>query len=82
MSLEIVTPKDFMGGVMNGLAQRRGKVTGNEQRDQVTVLSGEAPLSQMFGYATDLRSASQGRATYSMIFSHFDNAVVSDQFIG
>lgn len=82
MSLEIVTPKDFMGGVMNGLAQRRGKVTGNEQRDQVTVLSGEAPLSQMFGYATDLRSVSQGRATYSMIFSHFDNAVVSDQFIG
>ncbi len=82
MSLEIVTPKEFLGGVMNGLAQRHGRVTANEPRDSVQVLRGEAPLSQMFGYATDLRSASQGRATYSMIFSHFDTAVRTDQFVG
>ncbi|MEZ4648953.1 MAG: elongation factor G [Candidatus Eisenbacteria bacterium] len=82
MSLEIVTPKEFVGGVMSGLGQRRGRVTANEPRGQVQVLEAEAPLSQMFGYATDLRSASQGRATYSMIFSHFDTAVMNDQFVG
>jgi elongation factor G len=74
MSLEIVTPREFVGGVMNGLAQRHGRVLGTEMREMVQILKAEAPLSQMFGYATDLRSASQGRATYSMIFSHFDVA--------
>ena len=74
MSLEIVTPREFVGGVMNGLAQRHGRVLGAEMREMVQILKAEAPLSQMFGYATDLRSASQGRATYSMIFSHFDVA--------
>jgi elongation factor G len=76
MSLEIVAPRDFVGGVMSNLASRRGRVIGTEMRDQVQILKAEAPLSQMFGYATDLRSASQGRATYSMIFSHFEE--VSD----
>ncbi|MEZ4653274.1 MAG: EF-Tu/IF-2/RF-3 family GTPase [Candidatus Eisenbacteria bacterium] len=74
MSLEIVTPRDFVGGVMNGLAQRQGRVLGTEMRELVQILDAEAPLAQMFGYATDLRSASQGRATYSMLFSHFDVA--------
>lgn len=74
MSLEIVTPRDFVGGVMNGLAQRHGRILGTEMREMVQILKAEAPLSQMFGYATDLRSASQGRATYSMLFSHFDVA--------
>ena len=74
MSLEIVTPREFVGGVMNGLAQRHGRVLGTEMREMVQILKAEAPLSQMFGYATDLRSASQGRATYSMLFSHFDVA--------
>jgi elongation factor G len=82
MSLEIVTPQEFVGGVMSGIAQRRGRVTANEPRGQVQVLEAEAPLSQMFGYATDLRSASQGRATYTMLFSHFDTAVPTDQFVG
>jgi len=81
MSLEIVAPREFVGSVMNNLAARRGQVIGTEMRDQVQVLRARAPLSQMFGYATDLRSASQGRATYSMLFSHYDEAIVPDGFV-
>ncbi len=72
MSLEIVTPREFTGGILSNLAARHGRVIGTETREQIQILRAEAPLSSMFGYATDLRSASQGRATYSMIFSHYD----------
>jgi len=72
MSLEIVTPREFTGGILSNLAARHGRVVGTETREQIQILRAEAPLSNMFGYATDLRSASQGRATYSMIFSHYD----------
>ncbi len=81
MSLEIIVPREFVGGVMSNLAARRGHIVGTEMRDQIQVLKGEAPLSQMFGYATDLRSVSQGRATYSMLFSHFEEVAAPQTFL-
>jgi len=72
MTLEIVTPREFTGGILSNLAARHGRVLGTETRELVQIVKAAAPLSRMFGYATDLRSASQGRATYSMIFSHYD----------
>jgi elongation factor G len=77
VSLEIVSPREFTGGVLANLAARHGRVLHTDTREQVQIIRGEAPLSKMFGYATDLRSASQGRATYSMLFSHFE--VVTDR---
>lgn len=77
MSLEIVSPREFTGGVLSNLASRQGRVLRTDTRDQVQIIRAEAPLSKMFGYTTDLRSASQGRATYSMLFSHFE--VVADR---
>jgi elongation factor G len=71
MSLEIITPADFMGEVIGDLTSRRGRVLQIEPRHEVQVIMGEAPLGSMFGYATDLRSSTQGRATYSMQFSHY-----------
>ncbi len=81
MSLEIVVPREFVGGVMSNLSARRGRIVGSEMRDDVQILKGQAPLSQMFGYATDLRSASQGRGTYSMLFSHYDEVQVQNGFV-
>jgi elongation factor G len=72
VQLEILVPKDFVGSVVQSLAQRGGRLLGTEMRGAVQILNAEAPLSRMFGYATDLRSASQGRATHSMLFSRFD----------
>jgi elongation factor G len=77
VSLEIVSPREFAGGVLSNLAARHGRVLRTDTREQVQIIRAEAPLSKMFGYATDLRSASQGRATYSMLFSHFE--VVTDR---
>jgi elongation factor G len=77
VSLEIVSPREFTGGVLSNLAARQGRVLRTDTREQVQIIRAEAPLSKMFGYATDLRSASQGRATYSMAFSHFE--VVTDR---
>jgi elongation factor G len=71
MSVEVVTPEEFMGNVIGELNARRGKVTGMEPRAGVQVIGSEVPLSTMFGYATDLRSATQGRATFTMQFSHY-----------
>ena len=70
--LEILVPKEFVGGVVNSLAARGGRMTGTEAGETVHVVTAEAPLSRMFGFATDLRSVSQGRATHSMLFSRFD----------
>ncbi len=72
MRLEILCPKEFVGGVANGLAARGGRLLGTEIGEQIQILKAEAPLSTMFGFATDLRSASQGRATYSMLFDRYD----------
>jgi elongation factor G len=71
MEVEVVTPDDFLGDVMGDLNSRRGQVEGMEPRGNGQVVKSKVPLAEMFGYATDLRSMTQGRATYSMQFSHY-----------
>jgi elongation factor G len=71
-AVEVVTPEEFMGDVIGDLNRRRGQVSGMEQRGNAQVVSGHVPLSEMFGYATDLRSNTQGRATYTMQFDRYD----------
>jgi elongation factor G len=71
MSVEVVTPEDYMGDVIGNLSSRRGKVEGMEQRGNSHVVKSQVPLAEMFGYATDLRSRTQGRATYSMQFNSY-----------
>jgi len=72
MRLEIVCPGDFVGAVHQQIAARSGRISGTELRDDVRVLRARAPLSKMFGYATDLRSATQGRGSYTMVFALYD----------
>jgi len=72
MAVEVVTPEDFMGDVIGDLSSRRGKIQGMEGRGGAQVISAQVPLAQMFGYATDVRSKTQGRATYTMQFSHYE----------
>jgi len=74
MKVEAVTPEDYMGDVMGDLNRRRGLVQGMEDAPAGKVIRANVPLSEMFGYATDLRSMSQGRATYSMEFLHYAEA--------
>ena len=71
MKVEVVTPDDYMGDVMGDLSSRRGKLGGMEQRGNSQVINAQVPLSEMFGYATDLRSRTQGRATYTMQFDSY-----------
>jgi elongation factor G len=71
MSIEIITPEEFMGQVISDLNSRRGKTTRVEYRGGTNVIVGEVPLANMFGYATDLRSLTQGRATFTLQFSHY-----------
>jgi len=71
MAVEVVTPGEFMGDVMGDLNSRRGHIDGMEQRGNAQVINATVPLSMMFGYATDLRSTTQGRATYTMQFKHY-----------
>ncbi|MEE8184824.1 MAG: elongation factor G [Thermodesulfobacteriota bacterium] len=72
MSIEAVTPEEYMGDVIGDLNSRRGKIQTMTQRGKVQIISAQVPLSSMFGYATDLRSKTQGRASYTMQFSHYD----------
>ena len=72
MSVEVVTPEEFMGDVIGNLSGRRGKVSGMEPRGGAQVITAEVPLKEMFGYATELRSMTQGRASYTMQFSHYE----------
>ncbi len=74
MAVEVVTPENYMGDVMGDISSRRGKVTGMEMRNNTQVIGARVPLAEMFGYATDLRSATQGRATYSMQFESYEPA--------
>lgn len=74
MSVEVVTPEDYMGDVMGDLSRRRGLVQGMEDSPAGKIVRAEVPLSEMFGYSTDLRSATQGRATYTMEFSKYAEA--------
>jgi elongation factor G len=71
-AVEVVTPEEFMGEVIGDLNRRRGQVSGMEQRGNAQVVTGHVPLAEMFGYATDLRSNTQGRATYTMQFERYD----------
>jgi elongation factor G len=71
-AVEVVTPEEFMGDVIGDLNRRRGQVSGMEQRGNAQVISAHVPLSEMFGYATDVRSNTQGRATYTMQFERYD----------
>jgi elongation factor G len=73
MSVEVVTPEEYMGDVMGDLNSRRGKIHSMEKRGNAQVIRAEVPLAEMFGYATDLRSKTQGRATYTMQFSHYED---------
>jgi len=72
MDVEVVTPADYMGDVMGDLSARRGKIGGMTQRAQAQVIAASVPLAEMFGYSTTLRSMSQGRAVYTMEFSHYE----------
>ncbi len=72
MAVEVTTPEDFLGDVIGDLSRRRGKVQGQEQRGTGLVVDAFVPLSEMFGYSTDLRSATQGRASYSMQFERYE----------
>ena len=74
MKVEVVVPKDYMGDVMGDLAGRRGRIQSQEDRGGTQIINARVPLSEMFGYATDLRSRTQGRATYSMHFEHYEQA--------
>jgi len=74
MAVEVVTPEDYMGDVMGDLSRRRGLVQGMEDSPAGKIINAEVPLAEMFGYSTDLRSATQGRATYSMEFAKYAEA--------
>jgi elongation factor G len=71
-SVEVVTPEEFMGDVIGDLNRRRGQINGMEQRGNAQVITAHVPLAEMFGYATDMRSATQGRATYTMQFDRYE----------
>jgi elongation factor G len=73
MDVEVTTPEDYMGEVIGDLNGRRGKVEGMTQRGNSQVIRAQVPMSEMFGYATDLRSKTQGRATYSMQFNSYQD---------
>jgi len=74
MSVEVVVPKEFMGEVVGDFNSRRGRVEGMESRDSARVINAQVPLAHMLGYATDLRSMTQGRATYTMEFKRYVEA--------
>jgi elongation factor G len=77
MKVEVVTPEDYMGDVMGDLNRRRGMVQGMDDSPSGKIIRAEVPLAEMFGYATDLRSQTQGRATYTMEFDHYAEAPAS-----
>jgi elongation factor G len=71
-SVEVVTPEDFLGEVIGDLSRRRGRGEGQERRGNALAVTARVPLSEMFGYATDLRSNTQGRATHTMQFEAYE----------
>ncbi len=72
MAVEVVVPEEYMGDVMGDLSSRRGRIMGMDSRGGAQVINAHVPLANMFGYSTDLRSATQGRATYTMVFDHYE----------
>jgi elongation factor G len=83
MRIEVVVPAEFMGDIINDLNSRRGRVRSMEAKSGTQIVKARVPLAEMFGYATDLRSRTQGRATYSMHFDRYEQVprVVSDEVI-
>lgn len=79
MAVEVIVPDEYLGDVMGDLTSRRGQIKGMMPRNDAQVLSGYVPLAEMFGYATDLRSITQGRAVFTMQFDHYDPAPASVQ---
>lgn len=84
MSLEVVTPEEFVGEVMGEINSRRGRITGMDSRGSIQTVQAQAPLATMFGYATVLRSATQGRATFTMQFDHYEpvSAALAEEILG
>jgi elongation factor G len=78
MAVEVVAPGDYMGDVIGDLSSRRGKISGMDQRGDAQVITATVPLSEMFGYSTSLRSATQGRAVYSMQFAQYEEVPKSE----
>ena len=72
MKVEVVTPDNFMGDVIGDLSSKRGLMSGSEERSGAQVIRAFVPLASMFGYSTDLRSMTQGRASYTMEFDHYE----------
>ena len=72
MKVEVVMPEEYLGDIMGDITSRRGRVEGMEARGNAQVVSAQVPLSEMFGYATSLRSSTQGRGTYTMVFDHYE----------
>jgi len=83
MALEVITPGDFIGDVSADLSSRRGKITRLEPQNEVQMIEASVPLAEMFGYATQLRSSTQGRATFTMQFSHYERvpSAISEEVI-
>jgi elongation factor G len=77
MAVEVRTPEDYMGDVIGNISSRRGKVEGMDQIGNAQVIRSQVPLAEMFGYATDLRSRTQGRATYTMQFASYQEVPAS-----
>ncbi len=84
MKVEVLVPEEYLGDIMGNITARRGKVSGMEIRNNVQVIDAMCPLSEMFGYATDLRSRTQGRGTFTMQFDHFEEVSksVQEQILG
>ena len=83
MSVEATTPEEYMGDVIGHLNSKRGRVEGMSKRGNAQIIKAMVPLAEMFGYATNLRSMTQGRATYSMTFSHYEEVprAVRDEIV-
>ena len=79
MKVEITVPEEYMGGVMGDVSSRRGRIEGMEALSGAQIIRSFIPLSEMFGYATTLRSRTQGRGTYAMTFDHFEEVPKSVQ---
>ncbi len=74
MKVEIVTPEDYLGDVMGDVSRRRGVLQGSDETPSGKIINAMIPLGEMFGYATSLRSQTQGRATFTMEFDHYEPA--------
>lgn len=72
MEVDVTIPEDYLGDIMGHISARRGRIEGSEVRGNTTIVKGIVPLAEMFGYATALRSSTQGRGTFTMQFDHYE----------